>query len=215
MWDIRDSILVNVGNYSKRTSSFSQLGTSTWAVGGVCTLGVESSLDMVVIFSNPWKRMLTTSYALGMSKNKGIDINRGMEANLKDEPFLSPVLCFFVKDLTSMVSFTLFCCHLRNPDCKLAVISSSPTSSMIDGTTSSMVSHYSVCSTSNVSFGSVTVSWAWSWMVVFFFVGWGVGLEVAQEVEPKAYRRVPSWCFFFQAFRRACLASTSTRQVPL
>lgn len=66
------------------------------AVGGVCTLGVESSPDMVTVSPGPWKWMFSTSCALGVGGDGGIDIGGGVIASLEDKPF-SSIFCFFMR----------------------------------------------------------------------------------------------------------------------
>ena len=143
MWEIGNSMLVNVGKRSKKTSSSSRLGTSMRATNKECTLGVESSPDMVTVSPSPWKGMIFAFYALGAGGDRGIGIDKALVASLEDEPFL-PILCFFDKDSTSIASLNRFCCH----SCRLATISSSSsTSSIIGGTIGLIISHHSVCST--------------------------------------------------------------------
>ena len=160
IWDVGGSILVNMGKCSKRTSISSRLGTSMRAVGGIWVLGIESSLDMVIVSPSLWKKMLSTTCALGAGGDGGIDISEEVRSNLEDEPF-SLVLCFFDDGLTSMASFNLFCCRLWNSAHKLATISFSLAFSILGVTTYSMVSHHSIRSTLNVLSDSVTVSCTW------------------------------------------------------
>ena len=161
-------MLVNVGKCSKMMSSSSWLGTLTGAADGVCALGIESSPYMVIVSPNPWKGMLSMFYVLGVGGDGEIGIGEALTASLEDKPF-SFVLCFFDKDPTSMTSLNHFCCRSRNPTYRLTTISFSSASSIIGGTTSSIVSYHLVYSTSNISFGLVTVSWTWGWTIVFFF----------------------------------------------
>ena len=195
IWYIGGSMLVNVGKRSKRTSSSSQLNTSTKATCGVCTLGVESSPNMVTVSFSPWKWMLSTSYALGASGDRWIDISERVATSLEDEP-LSPVFCLFDEGPTSMALFSLFCCRSWNLTRRLVAISSSFVSSIICGTTSSMVSYHSVCFAPNVSFDLIEVSWAWGRTIVFFFVGQEARLEVTREVELGAWCKVHFLRFF-------------------
>lgn len=111
IWDDGVSMLLNVGECYKRTSNSSRLSTLMRAVGGVCTLGVESSPDMVIVSLSPWKGMFSTSYALGVGGDGGIDIGGGVIASLEDEPF-SSVFCFFYEGSTSMALFSFFYFHL-------------------------------------------------------------------------------------------------------
>lgn len=144
----------------------------------------------------------------------GIDINGSVVASLEDKPFSALAFCFIVDDPTSMASFSLFYYCSWNLTCRLATISSSSTSSMIDGMIDS-ISHCLVHSTLNASSNLNTISWTWGQMMVFFFASREVELEVAQEVEPGAWCKVPSCRFFSRASRRDCLASSSVRQVTL
>ena len=182
MWEARGSMLVNVGKCSKRTSSFSRLGTSMGTTNKVCALDIESSPDMVIVSPNPWKWMFFVSYTLVADGDRGISISEALAASLEDEPF-SPVLCFFYEDLNSMASLNHLCCHSKNLTCRLAAISSFLASSIISGTTGLTVSHHSICSTLNISSGSVTVSWTWGQTTVFFFTSQRVGFEATWEVE--------------------------------
>ena len=157
MWEAGGSMLVNVEKWSKRTSNSSRLGTSTRAADGVCALDVESSPDMVIVFPNSWKWMLSTSYTLVIDGDDEIGIGEALATSLENEPF-SPIVCFFYEDPNSMASLNHLCCHSKNPTCRLAVIYASLASSTLSGTTGSTISDHSVCSILNVSFDSVTVS---------------------------------------------------------
>lgn len=108
-------------------------------------------------------------------------------------------------------SFSLFYYCSWNLTCRLATIFFSSTSSMIDGIIDS-VSHCFVHSTPNASSNLNMISWTWEQTTVFFFANQRVGLEVAQEVGPRAWCKVPSWCFFSRASRWDCLASVSVRR---
>lgn len=178
IWDVGGFILVNIEKCSKKMSSSSWLGTSMWATDEVCSLGMESSPNMVTFSSSPWKGMFSTFHALAACKDRGIGTDWGMVASLKDEAFSPPVFCFFADDLTLMALFTLFCCHSQKPVYRLTVISSSSAFSMIDGTIG-LASHYSVHYALNASSGSDTISWTWGPTTVFFFASQGAGLEVA------------------------------------
>ena len=157
IWYIGGSMLVNIGKRSKRTSSSYRLGTSTRATGGVCTLGMESSPDIVTVSFSPWKGMFSTSCALGASGNRWIDIGERVAASLEEEPLL-PIFCLFNEGPTSMALFSLFCCHSWNPTRRLVAISSSFVYSIICGTIGSMVSYHSVYFALNASSDSIEVS---------------------------------------------------------
>ena len=133
------------------------LGTSTGATNRVCALGIESSPDMVIVSPSPWKRMFFTSYALRAGGDGGINTGEVLAASLENEPFLL-VLCLFDEGPILLASFSHFCCHSWNLAIRLATISFLA-SSIIGGTTGSMVSHHSVYSAPNILSGSVMVSW--------------------------------------------------------
>ena len=178
IWDVGGSILVNIEKCSKKMSNSSWLCTLMWATDKVCSLGMESSPNMVTFSSSPWKGMFSTFHALAACEDGGIGTDWGMVASLKDEPFSPTVFCFFADDLTSMALFTLFYCHSQKPVCRLTVISSSSVFSMIDGTIG-LASHYSVHYALNASSGSDTISWTLGPTTVFFFASQGARLEVA------------------------------------
>lgn len=148
---------------------------------------------------------------LSSVRRRGIDINGSMVGSLEDEPFSPLAFCFIIDGPTLMASFSLFYYCSWNPTCRLATIFFSSTSSMIDGMIDS-VSHCLVHSTLNASSNLNMISWTWGQTAVFFFANRGIGLEVAQEVEPGAWCKVPSWRFFSRASRWDCLTSVSVRR---
>ena len=160
IWDVGGSILVNVRKHSRRTSNTSWLDILMRVVSRVYALGVETSPNMVIVSSSPWKGMFSTSCALGMGGDGEIGTNGGVITSLEDEFFSPPILCFFYEDPTSTSSFNLFYYRSWKPTHRLATISSSFTSSIIDNTTNSTISHHSVSPAPNISSVLVTIFWA-------------------------------------------------------